>query len=460
VLQVIVLARLLSPADFGLMAITASLLVVLGLFTDIGLSRAVIHYETISEDALTSLFWLNLIAGAILSVLFAIAAPGLAALFRLDGLAPVLLATSPVFLLSAIGQQFRTLAEKEFRFSKLALNEITSGLLAFMISVTIALRGGGVYALVAAALTTAAVNSILAWLRLSSGHRPYWHFRFAETRRFLRFGGYLVGEGLLNTIIRQADVLVGGLNVSSAMLGIYSVPRDLSMRVGMTINPIITRVGFPVMSRLQGDTAALKSVYAQTLRMTASVNFPIYIAMSLFAEEIVALLYGPHWRGARIYLQLLAVWGLLRSTGNPVGSLLHAVGKVKLAFWWNAVLFALLPCTYWIVTHNGGLIALALTLIIVYTILIPASWYYLVRPCCNIGIKEYMAQLMVPLLLSLVAGMGAWLITRGIPHGTLRLALGGLIGGIIYLGLSRLFNQTWFDAMRTLFRIPNRIVDF
>lgn len=456
IFQVVILARLLSPADFGLMAVTASLLAVIAIFTDFGLSQAIIHYATISESALNSLFWLSLTASIILSILFAIISPWLANLFRMNDLAPVLIATSPIFLLSAIGQQFRTLAEKEFRFSVLAQNEITSVLFAFLIAIAVALYGGGVYSLVAAALSMAAINSILAWFRLSVGHRPKWHFQFAETRLYLRFGRYLVGESLLNTLIRQADILVGGLTVSSAMLGIYSVPRDLSLRVGMSINPVITRVGFPVMSRFQGDINTLKSVYAKTLRMTASVNFPIYIALSLFAEEIVALLYGPRWHEARMYLRLLAIWGLLRSTGNPVGSLLHAVGKVRLAFWWNVVLAALLPCIYWIVAHNGGLFALALALIIIHVMLVPASWHYLVHPCCKIGFLEYLSQLMIPLLLSLAAGVIAWLITRNIPHGTLRLAIGGGVGFIIYLGLSWVFNRSWFEAMLTLLHLSIR----
>ncbi len=454
VLQMVVLARLLVPADFGLMAIVASILAVLGLFADLGLSRAIIHFDDISEDALVSLFWMNLFMGLALSVLFAASAPLLGRVFGAKGLTSVLLATSPIFVLSAVGQQFRTLAEKDFRFSTLALIEIGSAVLGFLAAVVVALRGGGVFALVAAVLVTTASSSALAWWHLSAGYRPRLHCRPAETTRFLRFGSYLMGEGLANMVVRQSDVLIGGLMASPAALGLFAVPRDLSMRVGMIVNPIITRVGFPVMSRLQGDRRALESVYLQTLGMTASVNFPVYVALGLFAQEVVALLYGSQWHGAATFLRILAAWGLIRSTGNPVGSLLHAVGAVKRAFAWNVVLLLLIPLLYWIVTSSCGLMGLAYSLVIIHIALVLPSWYFLVRPCCDASLDEYLRQLTLPLALASTAGVAAWLATRGVPHGTLRLALGGLVGGAAYLALSYLFNRQWFDAMRVLLGFP------
>lgn len=456
VLQIAVLARLLQPADFGLMAVTASILAVLSLFADLGLSRAIIHFENIPESALTSLYWLNLLAGLALSVTFAIAAPLLGKVFHLDGLSTVLVAISPFFVLSSLGQQFCAVAEKEFRFSTLAVNEILAATCGLLVAVSIALLDGGVYALVGAALTTTSVSSALAWIRLSQGHRPSIHFDLAETRPYLNFGSYLVGESTLNTLLRQADVFVAGAFANPAALGLYSLPRDLSLRIGMIVNPIITRVGFPVMSRLQGDVPALKAVYLQTLRMTASVNFPIYVALGMFANEIVALLYGPRWNGAVTYLQVFAAWGLIRSTGNPVGSLLHAVGAVRRAFWWNVACVLLLPSLYWLATSIQGLYGLAMGMVLIQIFLVPFMWRFLVRPCCNASFSEYLGQLITPLILSLLAGLAAFMVTRNVPHGTLRLLLGGTCGGAIYLVLCRHFNSQWFSAMWTLLRLPQR----
>lgn len=456
VLQTMVLARLLAPADFGLMALTASMVAVLGLFSDLGLSRAIIHFECISDGALASMYWLNLLMSAALSLVFAAVAPLLGELFKLGGLTSILIAASPIFVLSAAGQQFCTLAEKKLGFSALARIEISSTAIGFIVAVVVALRGGGAYALVAAALVTAAVNSTLAWWYLSGKRLPRLRLHTKEARPFLRFGGYLVGEGLVNTLIRQADVLVAGLMVNSAGLGMFSMPRDLSVRIGMVVNPIITRVGFPIMSRLQNDLLALKTVYLRTLGMTASVNFPVYTALAVFADDVVALLYGPQWKSAGLYLRILAVWGLLRSTGNPVGSLLHAVGAVRRALWWNIAILMILPAMYWVAINGWGLAGLAATMVTLSAALVVPSWYFLVRPCCPASLVEYLAQLAAPFLISLAAGLAAWLVARGVPDGVLRLAVGGTVGGLVYVGASRFFNRQWFDAMWSLLRLPRR----
>lgn len=454
-LQIAVLARLLSPADFALMAITISTMSVFNLFADMGLSRAIIHFESVSAEELSSLYWLNLLAGLVLSIMFSAVAPLLGHIFKQPRLEMVMLTCSPFFLISATGQQFRALAEKNLRFSTLAVNEITAGALSFVFAVTIAYFGAGVYSLVGGLLVMAATNTIMAWWRLSAGFRPSARPKFSRVRPYLHFSGYLTAETLVNTLVSQADVFIGGSAITPTAFGFYTVPRDLTQRISMVTNPIITRVGFPVMARLQNDLAALKSIYLQTVRMAASINIPAYIALVLFAKDIVDLIYGPKWEPAATYLRILGVWGLINSIGNPVGSLLLAVGQVKREFWWNFSILLILPVLYWFSVNYRGLTGLAWTVMILYLFMLLPGWYFLIRPCCGARLSEYLNQLSTPLLLSLVVDSSAWLLTRGIPHGTLRLAVGGAIGVTLYVALSRLYNRPWFEAMWTLLRLPS-----
>jgi O-antigen/teichoic acid export membrane protein len=446
-LQIVILARLLLPAEFGLMAVAAAILAVLALIADFGLSRTLIHFDNVSQSSLSSLYWLNVILALLLMLLLIVAAPALAALYRSPALSPLLQAASLVFPLTAFGQQFQVLAQKELRFAELARIEVAAAVGGLIAAVAIGMAGGGVYALVAGLLARGAVSSTLAWLWLSHGHRPSWDLRLRETRPYLSFGGYLVGDSFANTIIAQADVFIGGLALSPSAMGIYSVPRDLSLRVASVINPIITRVGFPVMSRVKHDRERLKSIYLQTLRMTASVNFPLYVALGLFSNEIVALLYGSQWQEAATYLRVLAAWGLIRSTSNPVGSLLYAVGEAKRAFWWNIALLLLLPPLYWTGVHTGGLEGLAISVALIQLLILPLAWMFLVNPCCNIRLGEYLRQLAVPLWIALASGAMAWLATRGLNHSLLRLIAGGVAGGTSYVALSWAFNKPWKDAM-------------
>lgn len=449
-LQTVVLARLLLPAEFGLMAVAAAMLAVLALIADLGLSRALIHFDDISDSALSSLYWLNLGLAVVLMLLLTVTAPGLGAIYQSESLVPLLQSASLVFPLTALGQQFRVLAEKSLRFTELAYIEIAASAVGFIAAIAVALADGGVYALVVGILARAATNSLLAWWKLSPGHRPSHHFRFRETRPYLRFGAYLVGDSFANTLTRQADVFLGGLVLGPAAMGMYAVPRELSLRVATVINPVITRVGFPIMSLVKHDREKLKSIYMQTLRMTASVNFPIYVAIGLFSNEIVGLLYGPQWQEAGLYLRVLAAWGLIRSTGNPVGSLLYAVGEAKRAFWWNIGLLLLLPPLYWVSVYGYGLIGLAAVLTVTHFLIVFPAWKILVQPCCGAKFDEYLQQLVVPLWIALVAGALAWFAAHNLPHGTLRLALGCAVGGLSYLALSWAFNKSWTSAMLEL----------
>lgn len=452
--QTMILARLLLREEFGLMAVAAAVLVVLTLFADLGLSRAVIHFGDLSPDVLSTLFWLNLGASLLLMVVLSVSAPMVGALYRSSELTPVLQSASVVFPISALGQQFRVLAEKELRFASLAVNEIAAALIGFCAAIGVAFAGGGVYSLVAGMLMGALTSSVLAWWRLSQGHRPTWSFSFRMAGPYLRFGSYSVGDGIAASLNRQSDIFVGGLVLGTATLGAYSLPRDLGLRVAMLVNPIITRVGFPVMSRLKDDREKLRSIYLHTSRFSASINFPCFMALGVFAEEVVALLYGARWHDASAYLQILSAWGLVRSVLNPVGSLLYASGRADRAFWWNVGLLMLFPPLLWLGARGGGLWGLAWTLVALQAAVLIPSWRYLVYPICEAKLGDYFKTILVPFWVTVVAGVLAWAVTLPIGHGVARLLLGVACGAIAYGYLSFRFNHHWVNAMFELLQLP------
>lgn len=458
--QTAVLARLLAPADFGLMAVASALFAVINLFADLGLSRAIVRHDHIPTAAMSTLFWLNALTGLCLTGLVLGSAHWLAELYHEPELAQLLIAASPVFVITALGQQFCVLAEKELRFATLAKNETAAALLGFVAAIGIGLNGGGVMALVAGFLVTASVGTALAWTSLARGHLPTMHFRLAEARPYIRYGGYLLAENLVGTLVRQADVFVGGWMFRPSALGQYSLPRDLSLRIGMTVNPILTRVAFPVFARLQHDRAALQSFYLQTLRMTASVNFPIYTALGLFSEEIVSLIYGRGWTEAAHYLRIFALWGLLRSVGNPTGSLLYAIGHARSALAWNVTQLAIFPAVLYVSGRVGGLTGLAWGMLLLQCLIVVPMWRYLVYPACGVTLVEYAANLAPPLLAGLIAGSIAVLSTLSLEIGAWRLLVGCAFGAAAYLGASTIFNRQWLrtlgDAIAPFARTPGK----
>jgi O-antigen/teichoic acid export membrane protein len=448
VLQTAILARILSPSDYGLMAMATSMIVVISLATDFGLSRAIIHYDEVDEETLSTLYWLNLGAACVAAVLLAFAAPLLASLYKMPRLEPLLQVISLAFPLSAVGQQFRALAEKDLNFGILARNEMAAALGGFLVALFAALAGLKVYSLVAGLLANNAISSSLAWWRLSSGHHLRFGVNLAKAKPFVKFGSYLVGENLASTLHRQADVFIGGLVATPSALGLFSVPRDLSFRISTVVNPIMTRVGFPVMSRAKSDVAKLKSIYLQSLRLTASINFPIYMALALFSEEVIALLYGAKWVGAVPFLRLLAIWGMIRSTGNPVGPLLYAAGRAALALWWNIALLAAIPMILLLAARQGDLYGMTIAMIGIQLVMLIPVWAWLVRPICEISMSEYLRQFVPPLSVSLLTAGAAVMAAKGGDGEISTLSIGVVTGAIVYLFASYLFNRPFFNALR------------
>src|SRR5690554_5915212 len=193
-LQMAVLARLLAPADFGLMAMAGVAVAIASLFADLGLSSALMHFPRPNRATLSTLFWLNLAFSGLLALLFAVSGWPLAYAYGQPDLVPVLIWLSASFPLAALGQQFRVLAEKDLRFGVLAQNEIAATVAGTVVAVAAAIAGWGVFALVVALLASTAINSLLAWGRLSVGQRPQASFRPLLARPFVVFGLHRVGD--------------------------------------------------------------------------------------------------------------------------------------------------------------------------------------------------------------------------------------------------------------------------
>jgi O-antigen/teichoic acid export membrane protein len=449
VIQVAVLARLLSPADFGLIALVVALMSFLQIFADAGISNAIIHYQDITQKQLSSLYWLNVSVSTALALLLIASSSWVSGWYHEPVLNILLMLAAAAMMASALGQQLRISAQKDLRFAQLAKLELAAALCGSTSAVALAWYGAGVYSLAVGSLVAAVVGCFLAWYLLAQGWRPQWRLRLGEIRPFLKFGGYMIGNNLATTFNNQIDVLLGTSLLGTQSMGLYSVPKNLSLNVQMVINPIVTKVGLPVMAKAQQDLALLKNMYLQTLRMTDSVNFPVYFAIAFFAPEIVHLVLGEKWQSAIPLLQIFACWGLLRSIGNPVSSLLFATGNAELAFKWNVALMLFIGPTIWLGSLYGvqGM-AIAMTSLMAGLYL--PMWYFLVRPSCGATLIEYSLQQFIPFTLSLMAGIIGYMAAGMTSNLVARLLVGLVLGGFIYIGLSWLFNRVWVNAMMEL----------
>jgi O-antigen/teichoic acid export membrane protein len=444
--QLAFLARLLSPEDYGLMAMVVVVLSFAGLFVDLGINSAYVQQQSITPEQRSSLFWLNVLTGTALTGLVVAASPLLAWLFGDSRLIPLMMLSASTFVLSALGQQVLMAAEKALDFRPVAILEICATLLGFTVALLTAMEGWGVYSLVAAGIASALTSTLSAWLFMARGWRPMLRLNIVEIRHFLSFGSATVANNLVNQINTTVDIFLGGRLLAATQLGFYSVPRNLTLQLQFMINPIITRVGFPLIAQVQSDVPRVKTIYLKTLNMTASTNAPLYLGIAFFAPEIVAIVLGAGWDRSVETLRILALWGGLRSTGNPVGSLLFGMGRADLALKWNLAMFLIVAPALWLGSKNGPE-GLAWVLLSVQVGFFVPGWYVLVRPLCQARLEEYATSALKPFLLAGLSILPAYWVAIQLDGPIGRLLVGIVIAIPLYMAVSFRANHEWFSAM-------------
>jgi O-antigen/teichoic acid export membrane protein len=407
--QLAVLARYLAPSDFGLMAIVSVVIGFSALFMDMGISSAIIHKRDITESQLSSLYWMNICAGIILALIVYISAPFIALFYDEILLSDLIRLLAPTFIFSSIGNQYRILYQKELFFDKLAKVEIISSLIAFVIAVLCAMKGFGVYSLVYAALSKVASANAIFFIRGIKKHKPKFHYNYNEIKGMIGFGLFQMGERSINYFNSQFDTILIGKLLGTESLGIYTIAKTLVMRPAQIINPIITKVTFPIMARVQNDKPQLRNIYLKTINYLCSINIPIYIALAVLAEPVVNSLFGENWGAAIVLVQILSVHYILRSIGNPIGSLQLAKGRADLGFYWNSLLFVFYPISIYLGSFYG-VEGVAYSLVLLSMLFTIPNWYFMVRPLCGASFLGYFKMIFLPLLIAIISSIFSFFI--------------------------------------------------
>lgn len=450
-IQLAILARFLSPEDFGLMAILMVVMGFAGSFIDMGIGNAVINKQDITQNELSSLYWLSIIVGLAMFGLVSLIAPIVSNFYHEPRLTQLIILIASTFVIQAFSQQFGILWQKEMRFHEIAKIEISNKVFSFVVSIYLAFLGFGIYALVYATIVGSIVQT-LQYLYLGlQEHRPSLRFQVEDVRRFISFGLYQMGERTVNYFNYQIDTMLIGKLLGMEALGIYNIAKQIVMRPSQVFNPIVTRVTFPAMSKIQDDIPKLKEVYLKTINYLSSVNFPIYAFIFVFAHELVLVIFGPKWIEAVTIIQILSIWAAWRSTGNPIGSLMLARGRADLGFWWNLGLFFYVPLGVWISSY-WGLLGVAIGLNVIMTTLIYPGWRFLTNPLCNAGFVEYHMEIMKPMLIAILSGGLTYVSICYIEHEIFRIVLGCIIGFVSTMLFHYLLNKQFLNILKDFSR--------
>lgn len=448
VLQLAIMGRLLPPAEFGLVAMA---LVVVGfaqLFADMGISAGIVHRQDATRGQLSTLYWLNLVLGCLMSGLLLGLASYVASLNKSPALEAILCWLAPLFFINAIGVQFRVLQQKALLFHRLATIDMMAALASLGVGVSAALAGWGALSLVAATLSAAVVGAVVNLHWGWRNHRPMMSISLHGLKPFLHFGGFRTGEHLINYIHSQADIFIVGRLLGIEALGLYSMARNLSLRPYTIFNSVFTEVAFPVMARLQDDKPALRAGYLRGLRALVTLNAPAHLLIAAAAKPLVLLLLGKSWVQVIPLVRLLAVYWLLISIGNPVGSLLLATGRVARGFYWNCAVLVFVPALVLVGCLGMGVSGAAQAMLLAQMLMFLPLWFFLVRPACGATVLEYLHATLLPVTLALIAVLPASLLASAVasPLGSLILLVVVTLSLQIIL-LKWLDKGTWSELM-------------
>lgn len=430
-IQTAILARILTASDFGIMGLA---LVVIGfsqLFLDAGFSAVIIQKQDISQEQLSSLFWLSIFIGIFFFVLLIIVAPALADFYKEPRLSLVIRIIAAGFLFIPVESLYLSLIQKNLEFKKIAQRDFLARTLSFLAGVWSAYNGWGVFSLVLLHMTGIIISCFFIFKMGAKYFKPSRIFKLQSIRPFFSFGFYVMGDNLINFVNRQVDVLMVGNFLGIQSLGLYNQGKNFTMRPYMVINPILTQVNFPLLSKYKEDVNLMRSLYLNTVRYLSLINFPIYIFLSVFAEEIVLVLFGDKWTGAIPVVQVLSLYILTRSIINPMGSLLMAAGKPKWSFFWNVVILLITPVIL-LAAMPSGIVWVCMVQFMLGLLLLVAHVYWMIGPVIQVKLPQFFRTI-GPFFLYVIIAAASWLVVQQLPVMPVFSRL--LIAGILFFGI-------------------------
>ncbi|WP_179022231.1 lipopolysaccharide biosynthesis protein [Winogradskyella forsetii] len=323
----LVLARLLTPEEFGL----ASLVMVVNLFgqifIDAGISSGLIRNKTVNNTELSSFFWLNILIGVFMMVLVFITSTFIAHLYDSENLSPLLKLSSLQFFLSSLGLIPMVLRKRDIDFRFLSQLDVGVNVFSGVITVILALLGFGVYSLIFRSIVSGIVNAGFLWGK--TDWRPTWVFSYKSIKPTLSYSTGILGLEIVNTISSNLSIILIGKVFSVATIGIYNRAANTRGLILKNFGPLFNKVFFPILSKIQDDDLRLQSYYLKAIQMVSLLTVFCMAILFLFSDIIIYYLYGKQWLASAPMLKILALAGLVLPISNINLNLFMVKGKSR-----------------------------------------------------------------------------------------------------------------------------------
>ena len=443
-----VLARLLAPADFGLIAMVTAVTGFAALFKDLGLSMATIQKAKINHEQVSTLFWINLAVSGVITMVTVTLAPAIAWFYSEPRLTLVTVVLSLVFLFGGLTVQHQALLERQMRFTALAAIQVfamAAGVCAAIVGATL---GAGYWALVMMQVTSAFAMALGVWSL--SDWQPGRPVRHAGVKSMLLFGGNITGFNIVNYFARNADNLLIGKTWGSGPLGLYSKAYALLMLPISQINAPISVVAVPTLSRLQQDPERYRKYYSKAVNFIAFATTPLILVMVGVSDDLIHVLLGKQWAGASKIFMTLAIAAVGQPISNSLGWVFISTGQANRQMKWALFASPIIVASFALGLPWGAVGVATGYALSCHALRIP-SWWFAVR-FSPVALKDIFNSIWRSFTASMIMFTAVIFIQMSFAPASplLRLLLSGAFGLFVYVAVIAIWPRARTEALDLL----------
>ncbi|MBA2624290.1 MAG: lipopolysaccharide biosynthesis protein [Acidimicrobiia bacterium] len=346
----IVLARLILPEDRGLFATALVVTDLLERVVAASPGAALIQVRALTDRLASSVFYFNVLIGLAIAAVLAVGAPVVAPVLNNTEVVPVLRGVGLAFLALSLGQAQRALLRRSFRFAAVAVSDVANAVIQSVVSIVLAYKGWGVWALVWGLLAGKVAANIVLWA--ASPWRPSWHFSWSEVRSLRRFSGNLSAHSFFTYFSEAGDKFIVA-RISDVALGYYMIGYQLLLHPVSAVLSVSRNVLFPAFSRIQDDDEAIARGYVRACAPAAVLLFPIALGLAVVAGPFVRVVLGERWLPATTVLALFGPIAIVQAVTTTTSVLYQSKGRTDLQLRWGLP-YGLLMLASYVIGSNWG----------------------------------------------------------------------------------------------------------
>lgn len=331
----IVLARLLTPDDYGCIGMLTIFMLLSATIIDGGFSSALIQKKRPTQEDYSTIFWWNLGLSIGVYLILYCSAPYIANFYHIDLLCPVLRVQGIVLIINALQTVQVNQLNKQFRFKKISIVTLLSSTVSLAITILLAYNGFGVWALVAQNLLMATIPTLIYWL--TNKWSPSWIFSTKSFKELFDFGFFMFLTSLTSTFVNNIQGLLIGRFYSATQMGYYTKAHRTEMLASTSISQVISQVSYPLYAELQDNRQTLINTIKKLTLSVSYLTFPMMLLLILLAKPIFILLYSEKWLPAVPFFQILCIAGLAICLQSVNSQSIAAIGKSRAMFIWSFI---------------------------------------------------------------------------------------------------------------------------